>query len=168
MAEGNEWRYADVPARVDDGTVRSGMVSSEAPAWMTRIGNSVPLKDYGHSHPFAADSHTQRIRDASVQKGCGKKCTWRRGAVSGESPFGADGAPRPKSAFAQAYAGSGANGTGSRANGHKSPRAPVPPPFLRAGVQHDNDFGKSKPGQIGKQATSRFYNSIGGWSASRG
>ena len=155
MATGSEWRYADLPPRADDGTVRSGMVSTESPAWMTRTGVSVPVRDYGSSHPHAAKSYTERIRDASVQKGCGKKCSWSRGAVSSDSPF-----EQPKSAFAQPYRGSGANG-------RKSPRAPMPPPYLRSGVQHDNDFGKSKPGKIGKQATSRFYNSIGGWSASR-
>lgn len=168
MALGNEWRYVEAQERVDDGIIRSGMVSSEAPAWMTRIGETVTQLDYGHSHPFATESHTEHLRDKSVMKGCGKKCSWRSGGVSSDSPFRDDSTPhRPKSAYAQGYAGSRSNGTGG-VHDRKCPHAPVPPPYQRAALQHDNDFGKSKPCYTGKQATSRFYNSIGGWSAARG
>ena len=167
MALGHEWRYVESQERVDNGIIRSGMLSSEAPAWMTRIGETVHQHDYGHSHPFATDSHTEHLRDKSVMKGCGKKCSWRSGGVSSDSPFSDDNSShRPKSAYAQAYSGSRINSAGS--SGRKSPRAPVPPPYQRAALQHDNDFGKSKPCSTGKQATSRFYNSIGGWSAARG
>jgi hypothetical protein len=153
MARGDEWRYSENHQKpLASNMVRSTrMVSQEAPEFITRAAAAVPSRDFGHQHPFADGSHTARLRDASVQKGCGRKCAWLRTAESKETPF--NDPNRPK-----------------RPTGRARPKsAPViRPPYAVSKIQHSNEFNKSSTKhQIGKQATNRFYNSIGGWSAAR-
>jgi hypothetical protein len=138
---------------------------------MTRIGTPVPHTDFGHQHPFAQGEHTEKIRNASVQKGCGKKCTWQKTySVSKDSPFAASSDPtdnKPKSKFGNPYAGSGRNGTVAETK-KKSSSPELRPPFAVSVLQHPNDFNKSSTKHnLGKQNTNRFYNAVGGWSASR-
>jgi len=153
--------------------MRSNMISSEGPEFMTRIGVPVPMPDFGHAHPFAEGGHTARLREASAQKGCGRRCTWRRTAESADSPFDAlpGHAPRPKSAYARPFGASAEPPPpgGSGARGRPKSAAPrVEPPWAVSGVHHANDFNKSSTKhQLGRQVTNRFYNSIGGWSAAR-
>lgn len=137
---------------------------------MTRIGTPVLNSDYGHQHPFAQGDHTVKLRNASVQKGCGKKCTWQKAqSISPDSPFATTdpSSSRTKSKFGKPYSGSGRNGEPK--NNMKSPRTQeITPPFAISVLQHPNDFNKSSTRHnLGQQNTNRFYNAVGGWSASR-
>lgn len=95
--------------------------------------------------------------------------------MSKETPFADPSRPRPKSAFAAPFAGSGPDGAPPKARGRPRggagplpPRPELNPPYAVSLVQHSHDFGKSSTQKhLGKQATSRFYNAIGGWSAGR-
>jgi len=152
MARGDEWRYAERRnQKQSEHIIRSSrMVSKEAPDFITRVAEANPSKDFGHSHPYSEGAHTTRLRDASVQKGCGKKCTWLRSVESKETPFNTSSARVPQ-------------------KGRRPQSAPpLRPPYAVSVLQHGNDFNKSSTKhQLGKQATNRFYNSIGGWSAAR-
>mmetsp|Transcript_4003 Transcript_4003/g.5276 ORF Transcript_4003/g.5276 Transcript_4003/m.5276 type:complete len:224 (+) Transcript_4003:678-1349(+) len=155
----------------------------KAPDFITRLGSTVSSNDFGHQHPYKEGSHTERLRNASVQKGCGKKCTWQRTASSHNSPLSFDDSStsksNSKSVYGQPYAGSGRNGGLSNPNNNQNKnrnksgnnndnRPETAPPFAVSVLQHPNDFNKSSTKhQLGKQVTNRFYNTTGGWSASR-
>lgn len=170
MARGDEWRYSERPSRpFDDEAVRSNMVSRESPEFMTRISVAVPKGDFGHSHAFAEGQHTSRLRDASVNKGCGKKTGWLRNAMSEDSPFPDPclGPPEPRSSYARPYAGSGPNGTRQRPK--SAPGYDVTPPYASSILQHTNEFNKPSTNKrgLGKARVNQFYNATGGWSAAR-
>jgi len=182
MARGDEWRYSNLK-KSGNKSMRTNMISKEAPDFITRLGSTVSSNDFGHQHPYKEGSHTERLRNASVQKGCGKKCTWQRTASSHNSPLSFDDSStsksNSKSVYGQPYAGSGRNGGLSNPNNNQNKnrnksgnnndnRPETAPPFAVSVLQHPNDFNKSSTKhQLGKQVTNRFYNTTGGWSASR-
>ena len=175
MARGDEWRYAHIGARADDGRkMRKDQISREAPDWMTRTSTTVHPTNHGSSHPFEQQQrpdHTHRIRAASASAvafvGGRRRFSKGVGKQSSDSPFPDPTEPEPEAKAPKMVL---KNGKYVKA-GPKKKAHVMRTPFATSKIHHTSEFNKpstaktNRPG-VGYRQTNTFYNSTGGWAAS--